>query len=400
MENSVPGKHLRHQAAGHDGTLTDDEELLVFKPCAAQELAFYKQVQESYVVQTPANLEKVNSILEGGDVPFHYWIPSFLGVLEQGTHTVPDDNSYVYSQESLPITESSTPDSISFETRTNSSTPMNIPIDIQSVSRSGTLTGSNNDTKSYIVLENLLKGYSKPNIMDIKLGKILYDSTTASTEKMERLADVSANTTSGSLSFRICGMILDKNNNLLQEFISNEGNSEYFTIEEDYVLLNKLFGRSRDESNILHAINLFFNNTSLSTERQQYLKETFLKRLSLLYNTLLDTPVRMISSSLLYIYDSDSKRWDLLNDEDSIVRNNFLGSRIDSDNSDDDDNDDDGDNGDDDDDENGNNNNSNQCLSSLSLIDFAHSKFVAKELGCDENVIVGVENLIELFNNL
>ena len=45
-------------------------------------------------------------------------------------------------------------------------------------------------------------------MIDIKLGRILYDKDT-SEEKRLRMEQVSSDTTSGSLGFRICGMQVD-----------------------------------------------------------------------------------------------------------------------------------------------------------------------------------------------
>lgn len=46
-----------------------------------------------------------------------------------------------------------------------------------------------------IVLENLSHGFLKPNILDIKLGTVLYDET-ASPEKVERMLKTAKATTS------------------------------------------------------------------------------------------------------------------------------------------------------------------------------------------------------------
>lgn len=56
-----------------------------------------------------------------------------------------------------------------------------------------------------ISLENLVGSYVWPSIVDIKLGSVLYDDD-ASDDKKWRLSQVSAETTSGSMGMRICGM--------------------------------------------------------------------------------------------------------------------------------------------------------------------------------------------------
>lgn len=142
---------FQHRAAGHDGLLTEGEGALVFKPYHAKEAAFYMEVQRRRVDEPGA----------AQDVPLHLWMPCFMGVLEQG--------------------------------------------DVRKPGASGnTPAGS-----KYIVLNNLLHGYSRPNVMDIKLGSVLYDED-APLEKRQRLQEVSRTTTSGSLAFRICGMKIER----------------------------------------------------------------------------------------------------------------------------------------------------------------------------------------------
>lgn len=59
--------------------------------------------------------------------------------------------------------------------------------------------------RSSLVLENLVFGYTRPCIVDIKLGTVLYHES-ATPEKQSRMEKVAKETTSGSLGFRICGM--------------------------------------------------------------------------------------------------------------------------------------------------------------------------------------------------
>lgn len=306
-------RELRHQAAGHTGTLTDRDGLLVFKPALDRELAFYQAVQKRMYSEgnDDGNRE--------GDVPLYSWMPTFLGTLNEGEQ--------------------------------------------------GTEGGK------YIVLENLLHGFSEPNVMDVKLGKVLYDNE-ASVEKRERLAQVSKTTTSGSLGFRICGMKLKRN-----KMVEQVDPAHVEPDEDDYVFLNKHFGRSRTEDNIEDSFRLFFANSKLSPERVKTLKRTFLHRLQLLYNTLLEEEVRMVSCSLLFIYEGEPKRWDALNDRDSLLRDEFIDS------------------GDEDSDSENESTGGKTGLSSLSLIDFAHSKLVPGE-GYDEGLVDAIENLKTLFHNI
>ncbi|CAI4352585.1 AIF_collapsed_G0010580.mRNA.1.CDS.1 [Saccharomyces cerevisiae] len=346
---------LEHKAAGHDGTLTDGDGLLIFKPAFPQELEFYKAIQVRDVSRRKSSAD--------GDAPLCSWMPTYLGVLNEGAK----------------IEQSGDAALLKIDERLSDSTDNLDSIPVKS-----------EKSKQYLVLENLLYGFSKPNILDIKLGKTLYDSK-ASLEKRERMKRVSETTTSGSLGFRICGMKIQKNPSVL-----NQLSLEYYEEEadSDYIFINKLYGRSRTDQNVSDAIELYFNNPHLSDARKHQLKKTFLKRLQLFYNTMLEEEVRMISSSLLFIYEGDPERWELLNDVDKLMRDDFI---------DDDDDDDDNDDNDDDDDDDAEGSSEGPkdkkttgSLSSMSLIDFAHSEITPGK-GYDENVIEGVETLLDIF---
>ncbi|AQZ17489.1 ARG82 (YDR173C) [Zygosaccharomyces parabailii] len=329
----IQHKLLKHKAAGHDGTLTDDDELLVFKPATTQELDFYKSVQERTFNNTRAT---------DGDVPLYSWMPTFLGVLDEGLREVPESACAISSEKH---------------------------IGDQAMNKSSKCQRS-----KYIVLENLLHGFHKPNIMDVKLGKILHDEN-ASNEKMSRLGQVSRTTTSGSLGFRICGMKIQHNKQ------AGELESSHFEQSGDgYIFVNKNFGYSLKKQNIKDAFKMYFANDSLSPRRVWQLKHTFLQRLQLLYNTLLEEEVRMVSSSLFFVYEGDNDRWDALDDQDTLIRDSFLDSDEESEDDEEQDL-------------------QKTPLSSLSLIDFAHSKLVDGK-GYDENVVDAVENMMELFQDL
>jgi 1D-myo-inositol-tetrakisphosphate 5-kinase/inositol-polyphosphate multikinase len=55
-----------------------------------------------------------------------------------------------------------------------------------------------------IVLENVAEGFRKPNILDVKLGTVLYDEETPP-EKRERMEKKARNTTSGEVGIRLTG---------------------------------------------------------------------------------------------------------------------------------------------------------------------------------------------------
>ncbi|CCF56898.1 hypothetical protein KAFR_0B06020 [Kazachstania africana CBS 2517] len=339
-------KELEHKAAGHDGTMTDEDGLLIFKPLNPQELAFYKNIQ--------TRLEKPKRF-EEGDVPLELWMPTYLGLLEEGVNK-PTDNAQI-------ITDGSDLSKSTVALR-------GLGLDENS---------DGEDHKGFLVLENLIAGYHKPNIMDIKLGKILYDEN-ASEEKKARLSKVSETTTSGLLGFRICGMKIQENKYTMDLDLQHH---EKHT-DDGYIFVNKMFGRTRTVEDVHQAFDMYFSNQKLSEPRIEQLKHNFSQRLQLLYNTLLNEEVRMISSSLLFVYEGDPMRWDEENDEDPIINDQFgdcsgdessLATDFDTEDTP----------------------VRSPPLSSLSLIDFAHSQLTPGK-GYDENVIEGIESLMDIFD--
>lgn len=265
----------------------------------------------------------------------------------------------------------------------------------------------------YIVLENLYHGFSKPSVLDIKLGSVLTDDL-VSAEKRDRLASVSASTTSGSLGLRICGMkvYLDPSASYSLLPVVEELH-EALTKSGDYLIYNKLFGRRLTKHTLAAGLAQYIPDPRL----RALLTNRFHQRLQLIYNCLIDTEVRIFSGSLLFVYESDPACWVSITslDYDALDPIVELGewgadgsSDDDEDNDDDDisksesasDSDDRADNGKS---TSGSHSDSSRKipppLSRLRLIDFAHAKYV-DGMGPDDNVLDGVENLISIFGQL
>lgn len=352
-------QELKHKAAGHDGTMTDEDGTLIFKPMNEQELKFYDQIYQYHIMHS----------LESKSVPLISWMPTYMGKLDEGQN-LPKNLMTLNQNPDDKVTVITDGSDIHLETNKISEQELN--------------NSASTANKKYLVLENLLNGFKKPNVMDIKLGKILYDEN-ATEEKKLRLQLVSKTTTSGSLGFRICGMKIQKNRSCSQldeKHFSAEVDPE---TNEEYIFVNKFLGRTRNDSNVSDAIKLYFDNDNLTKERKLKLFKMFHSRLQHFYNTLLNYEIRLISSSLLFVYEGDPNVWDSKNDEDLIINDTYFG---DSDSDDDSDSDNDDPRG-----------RKVLPLSTMSLIDFAHSKCTPGQ-GYDENVIVGVESLINVFAEL
>ncbi|EGW32817.1 uncharacterized protein SPAPADRAFT_137738 [Spathaspora passalidarum NRRL Y-27907] len=333
----VPSKH---QAAGHDGCLTLEDGSLFIKLTNSQEIDFYAKTQ--------ADDSDGNERIPGTKLVD--WMPLFMGTLSE--------------------------------------------TDVNSVAAPGHIHGPSQPTdKQYVVLGNCYSGYAHPSILDIKLGAKLTDDEVTAPEKIERLQKVSESTTSGSHNFRICGMkvyngeSVDKPNELYEKMNDSSVSINSSGEKDNYLEFNKFYGRSLDSKNIKDGIRLFFTHHLKKVPNGQEivirLLDRFHKRLQLLYNCLLDYEVRIFSGSLLFIYENDLQKWQTaLADEeeyyqtyDPLIRECNLA--------------------DDDEEEE----EEEAPVSSLNIIDFAHAKYVPGQ-GHDENILQGIENLIDIFDQL
>ncbi|KAK0848962.1 hypothetical protein LTS02_013829 [Friedmanniomyces endolithicus] len=150
-------KAFENAAAGHDGVLSDSTGELLIKPCTDAEAEFYQQTLQNYP-------------------DFAELMPTFMGTLHLGAPAQAAESTA--AQEFVHTSQ---------------------------VQRNQRSHGGKIATETAIVLENLEHGFSKPNVLDLKLGAKLYADGTAP-EKAQRLDKVASETTSGSLGFRISGM--------------------------------------------------------------------------------------------------------------------------------------------------------------------------------------------------
>lgn len=301
-----------HQIAGHEGALVDDSGLLFIKPSTQQEIDFYTKINdESFLNEEDDNL-----------IDF---TPRFIGLLESG------------------ISEQAA--------KTDKVTEDLKQLDLHK------------EKKTYLVLENLLFGFENPSVIDIKLGSVLYDDN-ATDEKKERLKRVSDTTTSGTHNFRVCGM------KLFNDELPINDDENIKKNDDGYIIFNKIYGRNLNDNTIAKNFDIFFNHNNLdSNQRQIVIKNTF-TRLQLIYNILISTKVKLISSSLLIGYENNLKRWNDLDNFDPVYRDY---QEIDDDD-----------------------NQVSNSLSFTSLIDFAHSSI---SLNYDENSIKGIENLLSIIED-
>lgn len=333
---------LQHQAAGHEGPLQNEDGSLFIKPTNAQEIEFYNETQ--------IRRSKLSDDKPYGD-SLSDWMPQYVGVLYPGASD----------------------DLIRESNGTMDEKLLNKALDTLEIE---------GENKQYLILNNCLHGFSQPSIMDIKLGSILYDSN-ANADKVERMKKVSQQTTSGTLSFRIAGMKIKDHFNKLPGPIKGINMDEACKTDNGYLFFTKYFGRKLTKDTIQEGLRIFFRYNNLPKNVQDLMIENFFARLQILYNCLLDEEIRVVSGSLLFIFENDINRWKTNDYQDQIVLPPLI---MESD-------------GDDEEDEIELQDDSDTPLSTLKFIDFAHAEYVPGK-GYDEEIVSGIENLFKIIEHI
>ncbi|ODV93481.1 hypothetical protein PACTADRAFT_52058 [Pachysolen tannophilus NRRL Y-2460] len=344
---------LNHQAAGHPDCMQTVDGSLFAKLTTQQEIDFYNAFQQE-------RQGEIEEEIDDERIRLQDWMPVYIGNLVCGVTKELEQTGQV--DEKI----------------------LKAARDVEPVMNN---LQQGNDNKQYILLENLLYGYNKPSILDIKLGSKLYDSF-ASDSKRQRLEKVSQETTSGSLNFRICGMKILSNEIPQITLQSNIPINEVIEIDnsgqDTYLAFNKYFGRGLTKDTIKDGLKIFFLNNNLEHMIQKKILQNFHTRLILLYNCLLEEKIESISSSLLFIFENDIQRWKSLDYNDPVMADSpFLNEQEEEEEED-------------------TQEETNRQLSRLALIDFAHSKKLdpTDPRKYDENIVKGIHSLIETISEI
>ncbi|KAL0634364.1 hypothetical protein Q9L58_006685 [Maublancomyces gigas] len=140
-----------------------------------------------------------------------------------------------------------------------------------------------------IVLSSSTYGFSKPCVLDIKLGAQLWDDN-APQDKRDRLDAVSNKTTSSSLGMRIAGMRVWKK--------GTDGADGY------YKVYDKHFGRTFQAENVVGALMEYFDS-DITSAQVTLLATRFAKKVGEIKAVLEAGESRMYSASLLFVYEGD-----------------------------------------------------------------------------------------------
>lgn len=263
-------------------------------------------------------------------------------------------------------------------------------------------------TDQAIVLGNLTHGYKKPNILDAKLGVRLW-ADDAPMQKRQRFDTISAETTHSEFGCRIAGMRIYK------------GSEDPAALDQEgYKIYDRDYGRTVvNNDNFTDKIKKFvFNdNAGIDEALGKAVCQAFAHELRQVEHVLETHHTRMYSSSILFVFEGDGEAL-----EEAILRNNEMVDEIEANIPDTDiavtevpgskipetiridsgivmDGDDDEDDDEDEDDEKAGPSLSLPKVCTLKLIDFAHAKWVPGK-GPDENTLIGVRNLRQIFEDL
>lgn len=303
-------------AAGHEGVQLDESGEMLIKPSTQSEIDFYQNTLASHP-------------------EFAELMPTFMGTLSLGSPALVADPAIA---QVAGLT--------------------------QEQKDQQKLHGAKIATETAIVLENLEAGFKQPNVLDLKLGAKLYAPGT-DTEKAARLDKVAAETTSGSLNFRIAGMK-----------VWNPKMKKVDTYD-------KFYGRTFKAENVNEGFETFFSSLyaeGVRTEDAAQLLETILAEITKARHILEKTESRMFSASVLIVYEGDADALNTLmggepaprTEERAPTKGELKASYAEED---------------EEEEEGGP-----PTAFKVKLIDFAHAAWTPGQ-GKDENVITGLKNV-------
>ncbi|KAM5444013.1 hypothetical protein MferCBS31731_000530 [Microsporum ferrugineum] len=378
-----------HAAAGHEGVRCDESGSLIAKPCTQKEILFYES---------------------GANHPaFQKYMPTFIGSLRAGA-----------PKEALNISTANAETPLVIASAETSTEKSSLPLELATQTDSIAITrpakrpdepwvpsgGKKLDTGLSIVLENITDGFVRPNVLDVKLGARLWDDD-AVPEKREKLDQVAAETTSGSLGFRIAGMKtwagqgqditklsgldVDVSANHLPSTASEEVKSKSKIIEsEGYRRFDKWYGRGFNERNVHEGFETFLASAKAGKiDRSAFLAARIAAELRAMQAVLESEESRMYSASVLIVYEGDPEAFERALEVESkeATISEGLSTRTT------------GHGGDNDDDDEEEEEEDLPKVHDIRLIDFAHASWTPGQ-GPDENLLRGLRNVAKIMEDL
>jgi len=261
-----------------EGTLCDPDGELFIKPCVQQEIDFYESAFKDHP-------------------EFAELMPVYLGTLtlndvtdmhsfDEQLPAIADHMSRGMKEEALRMAKEAAAEAAAAEAQDKSDGKWQ--------------PGKNRKiaTNKSVVLENAAFGFSRPNILDAKLGQRLW-ADDAPLAKRQRFDEISKATTNGSHGFRIAGMRVYK---------GAEDPTELD--QEGYKVYDKDYGRLQVNSeNVVEEMKKFiFNpNAGIDEDLGKLIAGAFLEDLKRVEKVLSNEESRMYSASVLFTFEGDGQ---------------------------------------------------------------------------------------------
>jgi len=285
LPNHADLKPYNYAVAGHDGTLCDPDGELFIKPCTQQEIEFYEAAFKDHTA-------------------FAELMPVYLGTLSLNDVTdiesvneqlpgVADHMSLHMKEEALRIAKDAAAEVAAEAFAARDTTPREKD-DIRWRPNKNRKIATNKS----VVLENAAFGFTRPNILDAKLGKRLW-ADDAPLEKRKRFDEISKATTNGSHGFRIAGMRVYK---------GSEDPAELD--QEGYKVYDKDYGRlTVNGENIVTEMRKFIFNPQAGIDEDlgKIIAGAFVEDLKRVEKVLASEESRMYSASLLFTFEGDGE---------------------------------------------------------------------------------------------
>ena len=217
--------------------------------------------------------------------------------------------------------------------------------------------------------------FVKPNTLDVKLGSRLWadDSTQAKRDSLDKVA---ADTTSGSLGFRVAGM-------RVWEPKESPRSDEP---EGEYKVYDKHYGRLLKDSNVRGGFETFFLGEQNSGSKLSPLRRAVLEcceaEVARAEQVLEEEESRMYSASVLFVFEGDMKALDAAVTKIEQMQGKASAQKATDDG------------GSDDEDEE-----ELPKMFAVKLIDFAHARWTPGE-GPDQNVLHGIRNVRKILKGI
>ncbi|CAB3370879.1 Hypothetical predicted protein [Cloeon dipterum] len=255
LEDELALLPLKSQVGGHTRLLVLNQSTIC-KPLNPRELNFYKN--------TPEEIER--------------FIPKFKGVMQAANSSGPLGK---YSPSFRDVDNGSS----SKRKRDN---PYRLKVKRNnSISSSSQGAQIDNGAKqSFLLLENITSHYSKPCVLDLKMGTRQHGDDASAEKKSKQIAKCAAST-SATLGVRLCGMQV------------------YQADTDSYSKEDKYFGRELDEEGFKSALFRFFHNGFHL--RSEVIQEVIAKLENLRSVIEKQSSFRFYSSSLLLVYEGMEK---------------------------------------------------------------------------------------------